>query len=180
MTEIMAIASIPRCGSTLLGRAIAGAPPGSGWIGDSATLKKMHYPFQHVDKAVFLFGDIPKAVISTRRNRWDKNHFQNCNCTKLLDEVDIFKRDDLNYRPIFDYWAGGLGIPVLAIRYETMWENIDSISDFIGKEITLPLKKERATNLDMITKQELTDIRHTYSDLIKQVEEMPDIKIIQQ
>jgi len=177
--EVLGVASIPRCGSTLLGRAIAGAPPGDGWIGDSETLKKMHYPSERIDRAVFLFGDVVKSIISTRLNRWDKKHFRNCNCAKPLDEVDIFKRDDLNYEYIFDYWTGGLDVPVLAIRYETMWENIDSISSFVGREIILPPKRERTTNLDMVTKRELSDILHTYSTLIRQVEEMPDCKRIE-
>lgn len=176
------VASIPRCGSTLLARAVAELPPGNTWPKDLPEVKKMHWPredeLKYIDRAVFLFGDIINAVISTRFKRWDENHFRNCGCNKALTEADIFKRDDLNYESIFDYWMAGCGFPVLAVRYEAMWDNADLIAGFVGKKFELPPKKNRATNLNMVTKAEFIDICLTYSSLIRRVEKMPDIKMV--
>lgn len=178
----IAVASIPRCGSTLLARATAGLPPGNTWPRDLPEVKKMHWPreneLKHIDRAVFLFGDIIDAVISTRFKRWDENHFQNCDCDKALAKVDIFKRDDLNYEPMFDYWTAGHRFPVIAVRYEAMWRNADLISGFVGKKLNLPPKRKRSTNLNMVTREEFIDICRTYSSLIRRVERMPDIKVI--
>lgn len=178
----IAVASIPRCGSTVLARAVAGLPPGNTWPKNLPDIKKTHWPreneLNHIDRAVFLFGDIINAVISTRFKRWDENHFRNCGCDKSLVETDIFKRDDLNYESIFDYWMVDHGFPILAIRYEAMWENTDLISGFVGKKLNLPPKKKRSTNLNMITNEEFIDICITYSALIRRIEKMPDIKMV--
>lgn len=173
------ISGIPRCGTTLLARTIAGLPTGNTWPGNTDKVIKQHYPnVVYPYRAVFLFGDIVKSIISMVLNRWDKNSFKNCGCKKSMGEINIFAQDDLNYEYIFDYWTSTHPCSVLAIRYEKMWNHINEIEKFTQRRIKLPPRKERKTALSMISKAELDSIHKTYDSLILKVKKMPNIKLI--
>jgi len=43
----------------------------------------------------------------------------------------------------FDSWMEKKDFPILYIKYEYLWENIDVVNKFLGFEIDLPVKKNR-------------------------------------
>lgn len=184
------VASIPRCGSTLLLRAIAGFPPGStmprvpycAFVRDLERLPDVPFLKTHslapkelpTDvRTIFLFGDPIRAVVSTREKRFDRNHFENCGYFE--DELpDIYARDDLGYEKIFDTWTSEHPYPVLAVRFESLWEHEELVSRYLGRGIILPPKKRRATKVSKETRQQLSNV---YGRLAKKIARFPDAKL---
>ncbi len=176
------VAGIPRTGTTLLARALEGLEPKGSWSQKQANkVYKTHYPETDVnvcDKAIFLFGDVIKSVISYRKRRWDINSMRNCQCYKDLKDIDLYKRDDCNFEKIFDSWTNPIKHEVLAIKYSNIWNCKDKIKEFVGWDFILPTKRNRLTNYVDVDNVDLHNIRNTYKNLIKTVNKMPNIKEI--
>lgn len=180
MNREIVVASMPRCGSTMLCRVLEGLPQKSTWNQNAANkVWKTHRfgskrrPFEP-EYAIYLFGDPLLAVLSTlRRFKGDLKHFRNCGCEKPLDQIDIIHNDDMNLEKSFDYWYNeSFDYPKCCVRYETMWEHQGDLSEFLGEEVELPDKKQRSTKLRM--KKQLMQ---TYGDLVEKIEEAEDFKI---
>lgn len=185
------IASIPRCGSTLLLRALAGLPPDStfpktrnaAFVRDLRELPTRQFLKTHslappslpLDvRPVFLFGDPVRAVVSTMNKRFDNNHFLNCGyCGN--EPPRIYERDDLGYERIFDSWMRPHDFPVLAVRYEAMFEHQDAIANFVGFPVTFPRQRRRATQVPSGLQRKLSSV---YASLIKKVQEAPDVQVL--
>lgn len=149
------VASIPRCGSTMLARAIAGMRPGSTWPKGRTFVNGVHkthrlpHEVPTADRYVFVFGDPHAAVRSTIANRFDAHHAANCGCSKPLAEVDLLARDDFGYERIWDAWAGPQADRrVLMIRYPTFWRHLEVIEAFVGRPVLLPAMRERSSESD--------------------------------
>ena len=178
---MITVASIPRCGSTMLWRALNGLPPGDftpRWlknIGCGAHgIKKLH-AYEEVDgKVVFLFGDIINSVISTKKNRFDCGHFKNCGYEG--NPKNIYETDFLGYEKIFDLWTKRPDTAL--VRYEKLHDNMYALCRFLGKEATLPPRRERRTGHNSATLSELDAIKRTYASLILKIESMSDYKEI--
>lgn len=182
------VASVPRCGSTLLVRTLAGLPSGSEtpqsknvkFVRDLRKLPRVKILKTHSLAppslppdvcAIFLFGDPVQAVVSTYRKRYDKNHFRNCGYL-LEDPPDILNEDALGYQRLYDSWMKRHTYPLLALRYETMFDYSKVLSLFIGRKVTLPDRKERATR---VSPEERTRLEQVYADLIAKVVRSPDV-----
>ncbi len=186
------IAGIPRCGTTLLARAVAGLEPAKVWPSRQEPVNgviKRHLKVSKTDinnacGCIFLFGNIPKAIISTKRTRMDKRHFENCLCKRDPEKTNILEADYLNYEKIFDFWTSGdFPFYVSAMRYEKLWKYKEEIEWFISavsphRDIKLPPKRERHSRLDHLSSSELDMLCKAYSSLILKTEKMPDIKLI--
>jgi len=177
------VASIPRCGSTMLWRSLAGFQP------DSTTPKgiakkinvKKHHRFTEAHKGkrykcIFLFGNVVLSVISTQKKRMTNQHFLNCGYKGLAK--DIFQEDFLNYEKIFDDWTTNRIYHTICVRYESLYENIAEIEEFLNIKLMLPPQRKRTTTLMDVEPSVLDNIRATYKTLIKKVSEAPNIKII--
>ena len=175
------IAGTPRCGTTYLFRSLAGLEQSEftpkRYEGD---LIKVHGPapkdLPPEYRAIFMYGDVVRAVISTKKKRWTREHFRNCGCRKWFPK--IYERDDLNYELMFDTWTRDNGYPVLALRYETMHEHIDVISDFVGERVRLLPWIARTTSYEEVAAEVLRTIRTTYESLIAKVAAMPAYQLI--
>lgn len=185
------IASIPRCGSTFLLRAVGGFLPGAGFpkVSYCAFVRNLDnfsaVPFLKTHslaprslpenvRAIFLFADPVEAVVSTRDRMFNRNHFENCGYLK--DEPpDIFNRDDLGYEKIFDTWTSEHPYPVLALRFETLWEHEEAIGAFLGRKIILPVKRPRQTK---VTEHLQARVSEVYASLVEKVRSFPDAKLI--
>jgi len=185
------IAGIPRCGTTLMARAVAGLEAGKLWPSRQEPVNgviKRHLKVSKLDLknacgCIFLFGNVPKAVISTKRTRMDKKHFENCLCEKDPEKTNIFEADYLNYEKIFDFWTKGQPFTVLALRYEKLWGYKEEIEWFIStfsphRDIKLPPKRERHSKLDHLSSNGLDVLCKAYSSLIIKTEKMADITLI--
>lgn len=98
-------------------------------------------------RSIFLFGSALDAALSVHEQKdlrgedWVKSHFQHLRRPYRYD--DLFKEDVLGFRDQCISWMGYDKAPVLCLRYEDLWDNVDQISEFCGTEITLPERRAR-------------------------------------
>lgn len=150
------MASIPRCGSTYLCHAIAkqaGKP--FKFVREFDNLPDVPVLKTHVAapetlppdvRAIFLFGDPIAAVLSMLKSRNKPKGWANCGYTSAMPP-EIYERDDLGFERTFDSWTAGHSYPILSLRYETMFDYQDAISDFVGFDVRLPPWKPRRTQV---------------------------------
>lgn len=177
-------AGIPRCGTTLMFRALAGLPPGSKTPVDyNGPIEKTHTfrprRLEGVEKAIFMFGDPVAAVVSTRLRRYSASHFRHCGAkARDPDTTDIFREDALNYGRMFKAWTRAQGFDTICVRYETLYQNLPLVRDFFGFELFVPPFKPRKTCLeDAVSAEDLAAIQATYDGLITAVERSPDVMV---
>ena len=183
------IAGIPRCGTTMMWYASQGLEahsrmPRNYALGDTPVLKThqrpSHLKIASEARAIFMYGDPLLAVISTRIHRWDSRHFWNCGCSADPATSDIYSSDILGYEAMFDEWV--LLRPqkcrTLLLRYETMHDHVATISEFLGREIVLPPRRERSTSLELISDDELRHAEITYARLIGKVSASPNVAVL--
>jgi hypothetical protein len=177
------VAGIPRSGTTLMFRALAGLPPGSTTpASDLNGVVKTHSfeprNFEGAACALFLFGNPILSVISTKRKRYDQNHFRNCGAGDLDPETtDIFVGDHLNYERMWDAWTSRQGFPVIAIRYERLHDSIRYVENMLSRSIPLPPLKPREADISQVRPEELDLIRKTYATLQAKIDKAPDVSI---
>ncbi|MDT9266490.1 tetratricopeptide repeat protein [Limnospira sp. PMC 1223.20] len=174
------VAGIPRSGTTMIFRVLAGLPPGNTTPRHYfSSVKKTHalapqkLPKEY--KVIFIFGDVINSIISTKSSRYDKFHFLNCGCTKDPENTDIYLEDALNYTAMFESWNQDNGYPVISVRYEAIYNNVDRISEFLGINLILPPFKPRSTKHSDCSDDQLQNIKTTYQNLIDKVQNAPDI-----
>ena len=184
MSGVIVCAGIPRSGTTMMFRALAGLPPGRQTPSGEFGVQKTHTPdpssLQHVDKAIFLFGNPIHSVISTRQRRYGQKHFENCGAGDRDPETtDIYHEDALNYERMFDEWTHNSRFDTLCVRYETLYENLEVIQAFFpGRHLYIPPKQARLTDIESsVTGEELEVIKATYAGLIEKIDGAPDISI---
>ncbi len=85
----------------------------------------------------------------------------------------LVMEDTLNLEAMFkSYIVGASSMPdnVLNIHYDTIWDREKEISEFLGFDITLPVREERInSNLEVIDEIKM-QLEVTYYNLIKLVE----------
>jgi len=176
------VASIPRCGSTMLFRAIAGLEEGSTTPKDYSGPHLKSHTFLpdsftgRVDVAVFLFGDVLSSIVSTRNHRYTQEHFENCGAGHLSPEdVDIYEADHLNFEKMFDAWMCQTAIPHVCVRYGRLHALAPAISALIGVPLSLPKRRRRRTLHKDVAPGDRNRIRQAYNSLIHKVSDAPDL-----
>jgi hypothetical protein len=170
MNSTVVIASIPRCGSTYLLRSIAGLPQGEFTPNDyqHRGFVKLHAPTEDIPegaRVIFLFGDIPSAVESTRLNRMTPGHFAKCGAT-WPPECDIRDKDILGYEAIWDHWTSH-EVDSLCVQYDWLVTNTarSAIEEWVGHGIKWLPWKNRTTR----TKDSRVRINAAYEGLVRKV-----------
>lgn len=173
------VASMPRSGSTMVSRAIEGFGKGSTWPRHKAEIvHKSHRPAPMVlpkgcKKAIYIYGDVVKCVLSThKRFSNDKPHFEWCGCYKDLEDIDIFKRDEMNLEKTFDSWLATNPYPVMILNYNAIPDHYDDIEKFVGRECNFPKWRSRNTK-----RNSHPQIESSYSSLIEKVKSAPDFEV---
>ncbi|WP_306150166.1 MULTISPECIES: hypothetical protein [unclassified Roseibium] len=176
-------AGVPRSGTTLMYRALAGLTAGSTTPDIVTDVEKTHSfqpkNYSFAQKAIFLFSDPVLSVISTKLHRYDPKHFQNCGSGHLDPaDTDIFTNDALNYEAMFDSWTNNNEVETICVRYETLYRNIPIIQSFFSpRTLFIPPYKKRSTSTADIDEIHLTQIKSTYSKLIEKTQLAPDVSI---
>lgn len=172
------LASIPRCGSTYLLRSIAGlrqagfTPKGTE---EKYGIRKTHAPppdsIAPGDRAIFLFGSVPHAVVSTMEWRHDPNHFANCGVDDYDPDADLLSEDLLGYADLYEAWLEA-PFPVLFVRYETLYYPLTRrvIKKHLGREVAwLPWRPRRT----VVSERQRRRVAEAYAPLVKRVAEAP-------
>ncbi len=179
----LVVAGIPRSGTTMMFRALAGLPPGTTTpaLEMNGVLKTHSFEpetFAGAAWGIFLFGNPVLSVISTVQKRYNRNHFENCGAADLdPEEVDIFDADHLNYERMWDAWTARQSFPVVALRYESLHKSIRHVENLLGQDIPLPSFKRREASARDVSPEDLQRIRQTYAGLRRKVNRAPDFSL---
>ncbi len=92
--------------------------------------------------------------------------------------VDAFRRTEQ-----LEKWTrGGAGYPILMLRYETMWQRIDELLDFLELPRTaradFPARRGRRTSLEAQPPARREALERMYGELSATIETLPDAKVI--
>lgn len=180
--ERFVVAGVPRSGTTMMFRALAGLPPGATKPADyDGPIIKTHSfkPKRYLDVVrggIFLFGDVTCSVLSTMANRNDSRHFKNCGAEDLDPElVDLTSSDHLNYERMFDAWTRPTGFPHACVRYERLHEVRPALEALLGMPIPLPERRPRSTGREQADPDVVARIEQSYRSLIAKVAAAPDL-----
>lgn len=127
-------------------------------------------------RAIFMFGSAIEAAISvysqkaTRGEEWVKLHFEHLRRSYRYD--DLLKEDVLGFRDQCVRWMGYVNVPVLCVRYEGLWDNVDTLSEFCGFKVQLPLRRPRAPK--KLDPQLLASTKAVYGQLDRDMSPLPD------
>ena len=87
---------------------------------------------------------------------------------------DVFRRHEQ-----FENWLKGAPYPVLLVRYEALWDNLDSVLDFLqvprAWRRDFPMQKPRVTDLRGLEAETLESLERLYGDLATRLSSLPDI-----
>lgn len=128
-------------------------------------------------KSVFVFGSPTEAVRSvilqrqTQGIEWVQQHLEHLKSTGRFE--DIKTSDVLGIGPQLDAWTQFTDSPVLCIRYEALWREIDRLQEFTGLHIELP--KQRARESKILAEDNEVYIKATYANLERRVASLPDV-----
>ena len=94
-------------------------------------------------KVIFIYADPCQVVMSVEEHDddWVKQHYGN-----LRGDISNYRNhnvDSLNLENMFIAFMQPQNFPMLSLKYECLWENVDIISEFVGRDIVLPQKKCR-------------------------------------
>jgi len=182
------VPSLGRCGSTLLFKALLAYFKNGFFIQNMEDVKfkksyvyKTHcYAPDKVGKnikAVFLFGNPFNTVLSAHDRRVNiKAHYKHFE-TDYSQRSNYEDKDTLNLEKHFDSWVKKQTFPLLIVRYETLYDNIEIISNFLNINLQLPCYRTRKVNWEVLNKNKKQKIMNTYGNLYKKINNCPDIKI---
>jgi len=128
-------------------------------------------------KVVFLFGSAVDAAVSVLSTEalygtdWVQEHFGHLRAQGKF--ADLTSRDVLRFTDQLDGWFGLSGNPIIALHYDALWDNQDRLSDFLGFEVTLPIRRQRRSK--SIAPAVLDELNVTYADLETRIAALPGV-----
>lgn len=130
-------------------------------------------------RAIYIFGDPRNSVISAHtKGKIDiPRHYVNMHSqySRAIVKRSLFANTDtLRLSDNFHSWYRQQSYPLLTIRYEDLYDNLDILYDFLGFKFNLPAKKDRDTNWKKHPKSD--QINDTYRVLYTEVQAVPAIK----
>ena len=140
-------------------------------------------------KAIYVFGNPINAIYSLFRR--DYHHEESYkllqnhpNLTPIpkempLDDFAAEGKDRFLFESHFRNWNENYyQYPVMFIRYEKIWENLEPLLEFAGIPLSeidkFPEQKERKTQLDQISEVTQSNMRKIYGDFHDYLEAQPD------
>jgi hypothetical protein len=130
-------------------------------------------------RAVFCFGQASAAALSVMScperygSDWVVRHLEHLRANGTLE--DMRHRDPLRFGEQVEAWFAEDRFPVLRVKYETLWDHPDVLSDFFGCQVQLPVRKERrAKDFDPAL---VADIERNFADLDLCIAGLPDVSL---
>ena len=125
-------------------------------------------------KVIYLFGNPMNIVISAHKYTNIKLHYKHMNAdVRNINKWHIY--DSLRLEDNFDSWYKKQNFDLITVRYETMYNNLSKIEEFINHKLEFPKYKKRRTNWLEHQHKEL--LQKTYGNLNKKILNAKDIKI---
>lgn len=140
-------------------------------------------------KVIYVFGNPITATMSLFRRNF--HHTQSYKMQQYLPQgyrvametslADYAKSgvDGFYFQRHFDNWVERyLVYPTLFLKYETLFENVEEIRDFLNLPqefvTNFPAKKMRNSQVDNLDKTTLVDLKKMYGPLEAEFEKLPD------
>jgi len=190
------VASLGRAGSTLLYNSILeiigyhfGEPMLINNLDDCEYQKGAIYkthdfppdnPPNHA-KFIWTFADPYEIVISVLKQEQKegvnriKKHFKHLN-GNFNRYDDIFDYDAMRLEEHFDRWYSEQSFDLLTIKYKSMWNYQNQLSQFVGSYIDLPTFNDRGERFKQLDKERQDKLVDTYSELHNKIEEANKFK----
>lgn len=125
-------------------------------------------------KVIYTFANPYNVVISAHEYTNIKQHYIHMN--GKWDRKEFWhKEDTLRLENNFDSWYKKQEFDLLTIKYETIYQNINFIENFVGSKLKFPKKRERKTNWERHPQK--SNIEDTYRILYQKVCDAEDCKI---
>lgn len=127
-------------------------------------------------RVVFVFGlasDAALSVVSCKHrygDDWISKHFRHLRAVGSFEELG--QRDVLRFEEQIDGWTTLTGQDVLALRYDSLWDNVDVLSEFLGFEVKLPEQRPRTLN-NYVDPATIAKFKATYDALDRKIMAMP-------
>ena len=127
-------------------------------------------------KVVFLYGRPSDTILSLVRRysdsgpEWMNRHFAHMHARGTYH--DIIQRDVLRIGEQLEAWPAVRTANVLGLRYATLWDNVERLSEFVGFPVMLPERRER--NFLDINPALAAMVRQNYSELDRLEAQLPD------
>jgi hypothetical protein len=191
--------SFGRAGSTLLFQAIvnSGAEAsvlptevmrrsiwGEAWDLEKAQLsrgrcyKSHDYPPAEAktSRVVYVFGDPLATVMSlVQRTERDGQAWLNSHAKHLKAQPttppELLSSDRLGLFEHLRAWVESEGRPALFVRYEELWNVVDSVNDHVGISVRLPARRRRVADRLIVPEE----TRDAYREFTAYVESLPDV-----
>jgi|TARA_B100000315_G_scaffold161196_1_gene149611 hypothetical protein len=145
---------------------------------------------RHV-KVIYLFGNPVEIVLSAKSLDNDQLHGVDSRFTILdlhirnlrgdfAEKGSLFEKDVLRLKDNFDLWMKNHSFPVMAVRYEALWDRLEDIRKFTGcRKLILPPyspRKDRTISYDEKTLKSLTTV---YQTLSRKIKDMSDVTVFE-
>jgi len=154
---------------------------------DGIVYKTHDYPSDSLDnyekiRMLYTFANPVDVILSLLRlfekrgEEWIKQHYQHLGASYTNSFENIIYEDQLNLEKHLDTWLDESRFPIAFIRYETMWEYQNEISEYLGFSITLPKYKTRKSN-HMKESRDLEDINKTYKKMKSKIDNLENFFI---
>lgn len=134
-------------------------------------------------QVIYMFGDVFNTVYSTVQIE-DRNLAYQFLHVDKENYYKEYERDIFNFKRHYDNWNRKHSYPVLSLRYETLYDNLDALFSFIKipkskvyKKYKFPEYKKRKTNwedADELTKEKLKLI---YGETKNYLDSKPDVQL---
>ena len=186
MYKQIVVAGMGRCGTSLVLNAVCrSSGRGHRWVTSladaprlSPKIIKTHdfapsYPVPSSVKFIYLFGNPMQIICSAERKGGEflKKHYPHMNAN-YSSHADIYIRDTMRLAENLRSWQQASWMDVLMLRYETLWDYQEKISDFLGFEVVLPEYRKRSSDWEAHPKRH--ELILTYGDLNACIELLPD------
>lgn len=190
------LCSLGRCGSTLLFDRIVTEKKSFvrdlnniRGIRESCVLKTHDYfpKFWDTDfKFLFMVGNVYDIVASSYMKilsgEEGPNHFLNFKVDPNRDnQLKILDEDVLKLEKHFDSWLDAYNnknCDMMILKYETMWDYINEVNEFLTTDVDLPPIRDRNTGMFNINDEDRQNrIYKTYDPLQDKINNLEDIQI---
>lgn len=127
-------------------------------------------------KVIFLFGPASDAALSVLAckekygQEWIDLHFDHLRATGTVQ--DLSSSDVLRFEEQVDGWRGKDGVERLILRYDAIWDHAETLSEFVGCPVKLPVRRARS-GVNAAPREEREQFLITYARLDEKFAALP-------